>query len=137
MDRQTYLNHKALLTNGWVNHLFRKGGAIGLFITLVPCPKYYNHVFLFVGSTTLGTFIEFWFFLLFIQTFQPLFVIYRRVNLCIIIEDLHQLIGHSLIPLDICHLLKCTYCINIKIKTRWFWIKTVYWIKVLIFCMNC
>ena len=36
----------------------KEGGDIGLFITLVP--KVYKTFFLFVGSTTLVTFIEFW-----------------------------------------------------------------------------
>ena len=35
----------------------REGGDIGLFIAQVP--KVYDDVFLFVGLTTLGTFIEF------------------------------------------------------------------------------
>ena len=35
----------------------REGGDIGLFISLVP--KVLNNVLLFVGSTTLGAFIEF------------------------------------------------------------------------------
>ena len=34
----------------------REGGDIGLFILLVP--KVFNNIFLFVGSTTLGTFVE-------------------------------------------------------------------------------
>ena len=35
-----------------------------------------------------------------IQTFQLLFVIYRMGNMCIIISDVYQFIGHCLIPLD-------------------------------------
>ena len=35
-----------------------------------------------------------------VQTFQALLVIYRRVILCIIIENFYQFIGHCLIPLD-------------------------------------
>ncbi len=35
----------------------REGGDNGLFIALVP--KFYHKVFLFVGLTTFGTFIEF------------------------------------------------------------------------------
>ncbi len=35
----------------------REGGDIRLFIT--QAPKFYNNVFLFVGFTTLGTYIEF------------------------------------------------------------------------------
>ena len=35
----------------------REGGDTGLFIILVP--KFYNNVFLFLGLTTMGTFIEF------------------------------------------------------------------------------
>ena len=38
----------------------REEGYIGLFTTLVP-NVLYNNIFLFVGLTTLGTFIEFWF----------------------------------------------------------------------------
>ena len=42
---------------------------------------FYNNVFFFVGLTTLGTFIELWLVgSLSFQTFQPLIVIYRRVN---------------------------------------------------------
>ena len=36
--------------------LTREGGDIGLFIILVP--KFYKKVFLFVGLTTLGSFVE-------------------------------------------------------------------------------
>ena len=35
-----------------------------------------------------------------IQTFQPLIVIHRRDNFVIIIGDIHQFIGHCLIPYD-------------------------------------
>ena len=35
-----------------------------------------------------------------VQTFQPLIVIYRMVNFCIIIGGVYQFIGHCLIPLD-------------------------------------
>ena len=37
-----------------------------------------------------------------VQTFQPLIVIYKSCNLYIIIGNVHQFIGHSLIPLDPC-----------------------------------
>ena len=67
----------------------REGGEIGLFITLVP-------KFLFVGLTTLGTFLIGWLFKLCVQTFQPL--IYRRDNL--VYDHLHQFFGYCLIPLD-------------------------------------
>ena len=51
---------------------FREGAAIGLF---------YNNVFLFVGLTTLGTFIKFWLVCSFSwDAAQPLIVIYRRGN---------------------------------------------------------
>ena len=61
---------------------YQKGN--GLFITLVP--KVYNNVFLFVGLITLGTFD--WLIKLSVQTFQPKIV------------NVHQFIGHCLIPLD-------------------------------------
>ena len=35
-----------------------------------------------------------------VQTFEPLMVIYSRGNLCIIIGDVNQFVGHCLIPLD-------------------------------------
>ena len=41
-----------------------------------------------------------WFINLSVQTFQPLIVTQEGLILCIIIEDVHQFIGHCLIPLD-------------------------------------
>ena len=62
-------------------------------------PKFYDNVFLFVGSTTLWTSIEFWlvFQLVEFKTLQPLIIIYKI--LCMIIENVHPFIGHCLIPL--------------------------------------
>ena len=58
-----------------------------------------NNVFLFVGSTTLGTLIG-CIMKLCVQTFQPLIRSTEWVILCIINRDLHQFIGHCLISLD-------------------------------------
>ena len=41
-----------------------------------------------------------WFIKLSVQMIQPLIIIYLRGNLFIIIEDVHQFIGHYLIPVD-------------------------------------
>ena len=62
----------------------REEGEIGIFITLVPnvlCKR-----FLIRWLQNFWTFILIgWFFKLSVQTFQPLIVIYRRGNLCIMI----------------------------------------------------
>ena len=82
-------------------------------MTLLRCrvywTVYYNsphsfiyNIFLLVGITTLGTFMEILIgrlIRLIVQTFQPLVVIYRGVILRIIIGDVHQFIGHCLNPL--------------------------------------
>ena len=46
-----------------------EGRDIGLFI---QSPKFYNNCFLFVGLSTLETFIKFWLVYLSVQAFQPL-----------------------------------------------------------------
>ena len=77
-----YFAMVCIILNITHHKLTREGGDSGLFITLVP--KVLYSVFLFVGLTTLATFIEFclvgtlsWVFFL---KFQPLVVIYKRVN---------------------------------------------------------
>ena len=70
---------------------------IGLFITLVPKDLFIPN--LFDLTTALEIFIEFSFVDLFsVITFQPLIV--RVVILSIIIGDVHQFVGHRLIPLN-------------------------------------
>ena len=64
--REYSINHKNKSRNLMKNNYLcilksslksKEGGDIGLFITLVP--KVYKTFFLFVGSTTLVTFVEF------------------------------------------------------------------------------
>ena len=54
-----WIAEQALKVHMHVDKVFdiKEGGDIEVFITLVP--KVYNKVFLFVGLTTFGTFIEF------------------------------------------------------------------------------
>ena len=51
-------NPKFLRLIKFSNKSKKEGRDIGLFITLVP--KFENNDFLFIGLTTLETFIEFW-----------------------------------------------------------------------------
>ena len=69
-----------------------------LFIILVP--KVLKYCFLIRWPNNFGDYNEFW--LLGSLTFQSLILIYRRVILCILIRNVHQFIGHCLIPLDPC-----------------------------------
>ena len=79
----------------------REGDDIGLFNPLVP------KVSLIIFSYSLAKqiwgvsmfFLIGWLIMSSVQTFQLLFVIYRRGNFVIIIGDLHQFIGHFVIPL--------------------------------------
>ena len=65
-------------------------------------PKFYNMILNF----WINNFVEIvwivigWFFKLSVQTFQPLFVIYRWDNFVYHHWYLHKFIGHCLIPLD-------------------------------------
>ena len=62
-------------------------------------PKFFNNVFLFIGWTTLGTFIKFW--LVGSFSWVPKSIQSQEwVILCIIIGDVHKFIDHCLIPLD-------------------------------------
>ena len=61
-----------------ISSKFKEGGDITLFIK--PVPKVLLNVILFFGSTTLGTFIEFWLVGSLSWVFKTLIVIYRRSN---------------------------------------------------------
>ena len=73
---------------------------MGFFIKSPP--KFYNNVFSFFGLTILRTLMNYDLLAhkLNIQMFQPIVLIYRRDNFvyhhC---GDVHQFIGHCLIPL--------------------------------------
>ena len=79
--------------------LYRERGYNGLFITLVS-----NDVFLFVGLTSLETFTELRFMLCYVfkRVLTTNFNVQNLQFLCVIIRDVHQFIGHCLIPLDPC-----------------------------------
>ena len=49
------LGYQPLVTE--INQEIRKGGDVGLFITLVP--KFYNNAFLFDGTTSLEILVDF------------------------------------------------------------------------------
>ena len=79
-------------------------------------PKFYINVFMFVGLTFLGTLVNFdWliqrFIQLSVQNFQPLIQSTEEVILCIIIGDIHQFIGHCLIPVDLNFLFRFLICL--------------------------
>ena len=78
----------------------REGEDIGLFITPVPKILYYR--LLFVGLTTLGINNEFWLVVHIVEcpNISTTNCKLQRGNLYIIIGDVHQLIGHCLIPID-------------------------------------
>ena len=69
-------------------------------------PKFYNHDFLFVGLTTLGTVVVLWLVgkKLSVQMIQSLIVIYKRGSF-VFVGYVHLLLGQCLIPLDPCQLI--------------------------------
>ena len=94
-----YKQHTIVLQNKekWrkIVNISREGGDNGLFIKLVP--KVYNSIILFVGLTIwryywilMGSLIK-----SSVRTFQPLIVISRIGNLCIIIGNVYQFIAHN------------------------------------------
>ena len=67
-------------------------------------PKFYNTVVLFIGSTTLGTLVN---FNVSVQTFQPLIVNNIRGNFVYHHWGCALIYQHCLIPLDSCFFLEC------------------------------
>ena len=78
-------------------------------------PKFYDKIFLFVGLTTLGSFIKSLFDGLLIWVSKRFT---EEIIMCFIIGILHQFIGHCLFPLDhgflkvICTRIKPYFLIN-------------------------
>ena len=73
----------------------RERGDNGMFITLVPKFLYY---FLFVGLKTLGTLVNFDWLIHKVECSNFSVTNFNLVILSIIIGDVHQFIGHCLIP---------------------------------------
>ena len=75
-----------------------KSGRKGTMVCLLhSSPKFYNNVFLFVGLSTFGTFIEFWLVGSLSsesKRFNYLLLSIEGGILWIIIWDVHQFIGH-------------------------------------------
>ena len=105
------------------------GGALGCLIHLSP--KFYNNIFLFVGSITLGTLVNFdW---LAHSNVQPLILIYRISNFVFIfIWDVHQFNGHCLIPLDPWKL--TTFCCTMNVGKNYPCYLYKLWLKINSFC---
>ncbi len=78
----------------------REGGEIGLLIKLVSKVLKWRFIIRWLNNFRdfYSPFIG-WFIKLNVQTLEPRIVICRRGIFCVIIEGIHQFIGHCLIPL--------------------------------------
>ena len=87
----------------------RKGGYIGLFF--YPSHQWFMMAFPYSLVNNFWDFYRIlidWLIKLGVQTFPPLFVIYSSIILFIIIGNVHQFIGHFLIPLNLVKILLIT-----------------------------
>ena len=96
--RRTKIDWCSLTSFCLSEKITRVGGDISRFFTLVPKVLWYRFFFNYFGDLYLILIV--WIIQLNISTVQPLIVLnlQRGVIVCIIIGNVHQSIGHCLIP---------------------------------------